>query len=175
MQTLPCFIFVFEFLSSVFFSFYVHLVAFLIVCKVANWRDSQTCFPVNTVLFFWEPHIGNVLILFLPSLPQSTHSFTTGSICFSNILILLLQFQQKKSDKVVYLPLEFWGWHPVLWIRKTKFRDNFEPFFSVSGLLKAMITLKKITLEVTNILCKWSAETKKLSLLSGKEVSNKSR
>lgn len=63
MQTLPCFIFVFEFLSSVFFSFYVHLVAFLIVCKVEllflqNWQIEETLklvFPLTLCFSFGSP------------------------------------------------------------------------------------------------------------------------
>lgn len=61
MLTLPCF--VSEFLSSVFVSFYVHLVAFLIVYKVErfflqNWQIEETfklVFPLTLCFSFGSP------------------------------------------------------------------------------------------------------------------------
>lgn len=67
--------------AQVFFPF-VHLLAFLSVCKtelffpsveLAHYRDSQTCFPFDTETipcFSFCMHIGNVLIPFVPVLPQ---------------------------------------------------------------------------------------------------------
>lgn len=70
--------------AQVFFPFSVHLVAFLTVCEMEhslptplqNWQATEILkliFPLTLKLFrvflFWT-HIGNVLILFLPFLPQ---------------------------------------------------------------------------------------------------------
>lgn len=75
-----------ESLQSRLFSLSVHLVAFLIVCKVwlsfpaelANWRHSQTCFPFDT-------EIVPCLSFSSPTQEMSWFCFFLSSYCIRDL------------------------------------------------------------------------------------------
>lgn len=115
------------------------------------WQIEETLklFPLTLCFSFWALNrkCPNSASSFPPTASLICHWVHVASLFALPISqmfwVYFCSSNKQKSNKAAYLPLEFWGWHPVLWIRKTKFGDNFEPLFSVFGLLKAMITLQK--------------------------------
>ena len=144
-------------------------------CRPGKMERLKLAFPLTSfcVFLFWAPQrkCSNSVFSFPPVHPWPTTDHRASLLAppiSQARWFYLCGPNTQKSDEGAYLPLQFWGWGPVLGIRETKFGDNFEPLLSVLGLLKAMIPLEKITMQVTHILCKWGAAIEKRARCWGK-------